>query len=255
MKLLIDMHSQVVRLSGRQYDDEAVLSILKSAATDGITHIIATPLYQKGRYINKEIIIGNEVTKLNDKLSRLAIPLTIFEGMEIALYEKVAEDIKLNVLPLAGSDKYVFIRFEDNKIPTFGLTVFFEMQLMGYIPIIANVEQNNYFAENPKKLLEYIKKGALVHVGAASILGLNGKHIRKRALYLCRRNLVHLVSSASANHESRPSLLKSAYEQLSNSFSDNYVSYFIKNAENVVNGIDFHTQKPIRFGNIKKIYS
>lgn len=253
--MLIDMHSQVVRLSGRKYhDDEAVLQILKSAAQDGITHIIATPLYQKERYRSKEIVIENEVDKLNEKLSELEIPLTIFEGMEIVLYEKVADDIKLNLLPLAGSNKYVFIRFQDHQLPVFGLSVFFQMQLMGYIPIIANVEQNHYFAKNPSKLLEYIKKGALVHVGAASILGLNGKLMRKRAFRLCRQNLVHLVSSASIQYESRPSYLKPAYEQIRNTFSDAYLEYFIKNAENVVSGVDFHTHSQLRLNNFKKMF-
>jgi len=239
--MFVDMHSQVVRILDRQFNhDEEVLRILRSAASDGITHLIATPLYQKDRYISEERTIENDVNKLNEKLRQLEIPLTIFEGMEIALYEKIAQDLKLNLLPLAGSDKYVFINFQDKQLPKFALNVFFEMQLMGYTPIIANVEQNNYFTSNPSKLQEYIDKGALVHVGAASVLGLNGKETRRRALKLCRNNLVQLVSSASSDQECRPSLLKPAYECLRSKLSERYVDYFIKNAENVVNGTDFH---------------
>ena len=137
------MHSQLVRLPGNRYDnDEETIRILKSAAADGITHMIATPLYQYDSLTNNEMTIGNRVNNINTKLNRLQIPVTVFEGMEIVLYEKIAQDIKLNLLPLAGSNKYVFISFRARQIPSFALNVFFEMQLMGYIPIIANVEQN-----------------------------------------------------------------------------------------------------------------
>ena len=101
--MLVDMHSQLVRLPGNRYDnDEETIRILKSAAADGVTHMIATPLYQYDSLTNNEMTIGNRVNNINTKLNRLQIPVTVFEGMEIVLYEKIAQDIKLNLLPLAG---------------------------------------------------------------------------------------------------------------------------------------------------------
>jgi protein-tyrosine phosphatase len=246
--MLVDMHSQVVRLPGHRYDnDEETIRILKSAAADGITHMIATPLYQYDSITNNEKTIGNRVNNLNIKLNRLQIPVTVFEGMEIVLYEKIAQDIKLNLLPLAGSNKYVFISFRAQQIPSFAINVFFEMQLMGYIPIIANVEQNVDLLYNYQKVREFVEKGALIHVGAASILGMNGRGTRKKALNLCRKGLVQLVSSSSSESESRPSLLKPAYEYMEKKLSPRSVGYFIRNAESVVNGSDFHIQNPITF--------
>lgn len=246
--MLVDMHSQLVRLPGNQYDnDEETIRILKSAAADGITHMIATPLYQYDSLPNNEMTIGSRVNNINTKLNRLQIPVTVFEGMEIVLYEKIAQDIKLNLLPLAGSNKYVFISFRARQIPSFALNVFFEMQLMGYIPIIANVEQNVDLLYNYQKVREFVDKGALIHVGAASILGMNGRKTRKKALKLCRKGLVQLVSSSSAESKSRPSLLKPAYEYLEKKVSPRLVDYYISNAESVVNGSDFHIHNPTTF--------
>ena len=242
------MHSQLVRLPGNRYDnDEETIRILKSAAADGITHMIATPLYQYDSLTNNEMTIGNRVNNINTKLNRLQIPVTVFEGMEIVLYEKIAQDIKLNLLPLAGSNKYVFISFRARQVPSFALNVFFEMQLMGYIPIIANVEQNVDLLYNYQKVREFVDKGALIHVGAASILGMNGRKTRKKALKLCRKGLVQLVSSSSPESKSRPSLLKPAYEYLEKKVSPRSVDYYISNAESVVNGSDFHIHNPSIF--------
>ena len=246
--MLVDMHSQLIKLSGSRYEnDEQTLRILKSAAADGITHMIATPLYQFDSIKNNEFAIGNHVNMLNSKLTRLDIPVTVFEGMEIILYERIVQDIKLNLLPLAGSNKYVFISFQARKVPSFAFNIFFEMQLMGYIPVIANVERNTDLMNNPKKLREFIEKGALVHVGAASILGVNGRDVRKSALKLCRSGLVHLISSASPDSKAGPSLLKPAYEYLGKKVSPRTVDYFIRNAESVINGSDFHVQNPAKF--------
>lgn len=249
--MLVDMHSRLIQLPGNRYEnDEEALRILKSAAADGITHIIATPLYRYDSYIDKGQAIGKHVNKLNSTLVRLDIPVTVFEGMEIILYERIAEDLKLKLLPLADSNKYVFIRFQAKKVPPFALNVFFEMQLMGYIPVLANVERNTDLMNNPEKLLEFINKGALVHVGAASILGLNGRNIRKKALRLCRSGLVQLISSASPDSRSGPSLLRPAYDYLGKKVSPGTVDYFVRNAESVISGSDFHIQKPMKFRRI-----
>ena len=73
------MHSQLVQIPGSRYkNDEEALTILKSAAADGVTHMIATPIYQKNNYMNKELAIGNHIEKLNSKLIRLDIPVTVF---------------------------------------------------------------------------------------------------------------------------------------------------------------------------------
>ena len=248
-RMLVDMHSQLVQIPGSRYkNDEEALSILKSAAADGITHMIATPIYQNNNYMNKELAIENHIEKLNSKLIRLDIPVTVFEGMEIVLYEKIVQDIKLNLLPLAGSNKYVFIRFQSEEIPSFALNIFFEMQLMGYIPVIANVERNIELVSNMRKLRAFVERGALVHVGAASVLGTNGKRIQKKALKLCRSGLVHLISSASPDFKNGPSLLKPAYEYLERKLSLSAVEYFTRNAENVINGSDFHVKNPNHMG-------
>ena len=246
--MLVDMHSQLLKLPGSRYEnDEDALRILKSAAADGITHIIATPLYRNEGYINKNQEIGSYVNKLNTKLLGLDIPVTVFEGMEIVLYEKIVQDIKLKLLPLAESNKYIFIGFRAQRIPDFTLNVFFEMQLMGYIPVIANVERNMDLMNNPQKIQEFVSKGALIHVGAASILGLNGRNTRKKALKLCRSGLVQLITSASPGSKSGPSLLKPAYDYLGKKLTPRTVDYFIRNAESVISGSDFHIQKPTEF--------
>lgn len=170
------------------------------------------------------------------------------QGMEMISFEKIAQDIRLNVLPLASRNKYVLICFKEESIPSFALNTFFEMQLMGYVPVIAHVEKNLELVNHPKKLRAFVERGALVHVDAASILGENGKVTQRKALKLCRSGLVHLVSSTSSDSKKDLFLQKSAYAYVKKKLSLTAVEYFIRNAESVMNGSDFHMKNPKQMG-------
>ncbi len=243
MSILVDMHNHLLQISGSRYtNDEETIRILKSAADEGITHMIATPPFRFGDYVTNGATIEHYVNRLNAKLMGLAIPITILPGMVITLYEQLVRDLKVNAIPLADTNKYVLIVFQDDRIPPFTLSVFLEMQLMGYIPIIANVERVQELTTNPKKLLEFINRGALVHVSAASIIGSNGRQTRKTSLKLCKNGLVHFISSASSSTEKNPSHLREAYKYLEKKLSLSTVKYFMGNAECVLLGTDFHSR-------------
>lgn len=245
MTMLVDMHNDLLQVPGSRYvNEEETLRILKEAAEDGVTHIIATPLYRHEQYTTNGPVIEHLVAKLNAKVFKLQIPITVLPGMEITLYEKLAQDIKVHAIPLASSDKYILISFENNPIPSFALTVFLEMQLRGYIPVIANAERNLEIRLNPSRLNEFVNKGTLVHVGAASILGFNGREMRKAALKICRTGLVHFISSSAYEKDSKSSLIKKAYSYLGKKVSTSTMESLKKNAESIINGADFHTRIP-----------
>ncbi|KAA0944219.1 hypothetical protein FQ087_19040 [Sporosarcina sp. ANT_H38] len=245
MTMLVDMHNNLLQVPGNRYaNEEETLRILKAAAEDGVTHIIATPLYRHEQYSTNGPVIKHLVAKLNDKVLKLQIPITVLPGMEITLYEKLAQDIKVHAIPLANSNKYVLVSFQDRQIPSFAQTVFLEMQLRGYIPIIANAERNLEIRLNPSKLNEFVDKGALVHVGAGSILGFNGREIRKAALKICKTGLVHFISSSAHEKDSKSSHIKKAYSYLGKKVSTSTMESLKKNAESIINGADFHTRIP-----------
>jgi protein-tyrosine phosphatase len=245
--MLVEMHNRLLNVRGRHIkDDDETIRILKSAATDGITHMIATPLHQKGKQACNIHDIKIGVKQLNNKLRKLNVPITILEGMEVSYYDELANDIEFNVLPVGRSNKYVFIGFPNHCIPPLALKVFFEMQLLGYIPIIANAELNEEIQNDPSKLYDFVNKGALIHVGAGSVLGKFGRKIQKLALKLCQDGQVHFIFSVSQINDNQQSHLKSAYKYLEKKLSIEAVEYFMFNAESLVKGIDFNVLSPIK---------
>ena len=246
--MLVDMHNRLLNVRGRHNkdDDDEAIQIVKSAAAAGITHMIATPYHQKGKQAVNINNIKISVAQLNDKLRKLNIPTTVLEGMEVSFYDKLANDVEFSVLPIGRSNKYVFINFPNHCIPPLALKVFFEMQLLGYIPIIANAERNEEIQNDPSKLYDFVNKGALVHVGAGSVLGLYGRRIQNLALKLCLDGQVHFIFSVSQINDSQQSILKLAYNYLEKKLSIDAVKYFMWNAESLVKGNDFNVLSPIK---------
>lgn len=245
--IVIDIHNHILPGidDGPQTEDEA-LELAKQAAANGITHIIATPHHQNGIYNNNASNIQYLVHQLNQHLTSRSIPITILEGMEIRLHENLLSELPDSLLSLAGSKKYMLIELPKNHIPHFTATIFFEMQLRGYIPIIAHPERNTVIRNDPNQLFELVNRGALVQVNASSIIGGRGRDLRKFSLQLCKNHLVHFIASDAHHITKRPFLLPAAYAYLQRKLSPDYVDYVKQNAQHVLNGTEFHILPPIQ---------
>src|SRR5690606_17255945 len=104
--------------------------------------------------------------------------------------------------------------------------------------------RNLILANDPDILLDIIVAGALSQVTTHSLNGLFGRKIRKVALDMCRRNLVHIVASDAHNQDQRPFDMREAYSFLSNKLDSTYVQYYQENAEAVVNNGRIEKREP-----------
>lgn len=245
--MLVDIHNYILPVNEGPGNDEGAITLAKQAVESGITHIIAAPHSMNKDYRDFEPWIKHLVTNLNKKFIELNIPLTVLEGMEIRLQEDLLDDLKKQFLPLAGTNKYILIEFPKNRIPAFTQKIFYEIQLKGYIPIIAHPELNTEMIKNPTKLLDLVNKGALVQVNAASLLGKHGRGIKRFAKKICRHNLVHFVTTNTYNDEKEPFIQQSAYRTIQKKFSKGFVNYLQQNTVHIVEGTDFHIRRPIKF--------
>lgn len=246
--ILVDIHNHILPgIDDGPINDEETLQLVKNAAENGITHIIATPHHRNGTFNNNAPSIKYLVNKLNTYLKSKNIPITIFAGMEIHLHDDLLNDINSNLLSLADRKKYMLIELPTNHLPQFTSSTFFEMQLRGYIPIIAHPERNTIIRQDPNRLFELVNSGALVQLNSSSITGIHGRSLQKFTLKLCKHNLVHFIASDAHSLQKRPFLLKSAFKYIQNKMSTDYADFLKGNAVHVLNGTEFHTPPPVKF--------
>ena len=243
--MLVDLHNHVLPGvdDGPTTELEAII-LIQNAANNGVTHIVTTPHHRNGRFDQNIIKIKNSIRTLNLLLQERNIPVTILPGMEVHLHGKLLEELESGMLTLADSHKYVLIEFPTHHIPQFTESIFYEMQLKGYIPVIAHAEKNTEIRRHPKKLLDLVNRGALVQVTAGSVTGANGKDLKIFALKLCQHQMVHFIASDAHNINKRPFLIQQAYQVIQNKLGKELVKYFQSNAHHVIDGVEFETFPP-----------
>ncbi|WP_019415900.1 tyrosine-protein phosphatase [Paenisporosarcina sp. TG20] len=244
--MLVDIHNHI--LPG--FDDgpttelEAVI-LIQNAAQNGVTHIVTTPHHRNGVFDQDIEEIKNSIQILNALLEDREIQVTIIPGMEVHLHGELIDELTSSILTLGDSKKYVLIEFPTYHIPHFTESIFYELQLKGYIPIIAHAEKNTEIRRHPKKLFDLVTKGALVQVTAASVTGANGRDLQKFVLKLCQHQVVHFIASDAHDVLKRPFLIKQAYHVIQQKLGKKVVSYFQENAIHVINGTEFQPWVPL----------
>src|SRR5699024_7950269 len=104
----------------------------------------------------------------------------------------------------------------------------------GYKPIIVHPERNRELIEQPNKLYDLVRKGALTQVTTNSLLGRFGKNITQFSRDIIEHNLAHFIASDAHNTTSRPVNLMKAYDFLKKEFGIETYYMFLENAEYLI---------------------
>lgn len=246
--MIVDIHNHI--LSG--LDDgacsmEEAILLATNAVENGITHIIATPHHLDGKYMNSSNTVKVAVANLYKELSKRKIPLKIFPGQQVHLSTNFLEEFEKDPLTLANSGKYILIELPNDHIPVHTLDILYKIQLKGLVPIIAHPERSFVLRENKQLLYEFVEKGALIQIKAASLIGMNGRELKRYSKILIQHNLVHFISSDAHHHIKSPFLLKKAYAYIQKKFSTTQATYFQENGKHVIFGTEFQPLLPIGF--------
>lgn len=235
--ILIDIHSHI--LAG--FDDgadslEESLALAKQASHNGITAVVATPHhYARGFYSEAEQV-KQEVAKLNEELANRDIPLEVFTGQEVRVYDNLLQDLEAGQLLTIASSPYLLVEFPSSKVPSQVEELFYELQLVGITPIIAHPERNSELANNIDYLSQLIDGGALAQVTSSSVTGAKGRKLQKLSLEMCKKGLIHFVASDAHHVTMRPFDLRQGYEVLGKQLGQAVVDYYQLNAERLIRG-------------------
>lgn len=235
---MLDLHCHILPGvdDGAQTLEDAV-QMAEQAVEEGITHILATPHHMKRDWINEKKPVIQKVRELQAELDSRQIDLTIFPGQEVSIYGELLKDIEDNkILFTDESHNYVLIEFPSSSIPTYAERLFYELQSHGKTPIIVHPERNHYILEHPNRLKDFIDKGALAQLTAASYTGGFGKKIQKISKQLIEANLVHFIASDAHNTGNRSFHMKEAHDLLVKEYGRSKRNEFHQTTRDLLNG-------------------
>jgi protein-tyrosine phosphatase len=202
--VVIDMHSHV--LPG--IDDgagtlEQSVVIARAAANAGTSTLMATP-HVSPRYPNDAETIAGLVRELNERLDREGIELEVRAGAEISMTRVVdlaPEEISRLTL---GGGGWLLVEPPFTAASSGIVPILMALQEQGHRVLLAHPERCPAFHREPDLLEAIVRSGVLTSITADSLVGKFGETVRRFALDLFEKELVHNVASDAHDESNRP---------------------------------------------------
>lgn len=242
---MIDIHSHIIPgIDDGSKNIDITIEMLKNAANDGISSIVATPhfCFDYGKATITEV--KQYVEKLNLLVQKENINIKIFSGQEVYFYEGMIADYKNGITGTINDSRYMLIEFPMDKFPENAFDVLYELKIKNIVPIIAHVERYRYIVDDPSFINRMIDEEYLFQLNAGSIEGKFGSSIQKTAEMLLENGIYSFIGSDAHGVGRRCTGLKTALD-ICKDIDENSVEIFLVNSEKLLDNkeIEFTGRK------------
>lgn len=220
---MIDIHHHLLwGLDDGSTSMETSIAMARIAAEDGITHVVCTP-HANGEYVYDPQVIAERIAELQRVLDKEKIVLKLGCGCDFHMsYENIQqakEDPRRFSLNGMG---YLLVEIPDYSVSR-GLTeIFYELQLVGLIPILTHPERNPTLQADVARMVDWLRGGVLIQVTAGSVMGTMGRKAERIAHELLANRWVHFLATDAHNTSSRPPKMHAAFELVAKKYGSEY---------------------------------
>jgi len=209
---MIDIHCHILpAIDDGPADLQETLEMLRIAAGDGITHIVATPHYRHGESPTAHDI-GEKIALVREEMAKRSIDVELMGGADIRLTYELMEGIEKNEIPTINNSGYFLLELPD-LIPPHLDAFLFEARVKGFAPVITHPERNHSLISSMEKIKMLRNAGALFQLTAMSVTGKLGRQIKKFAVQLLKNGYADFIATDAHSTKQRPPLLSKAYRE------------------------------------------
>lgn len=219
---MIDLHSHILPGidDGSRTLDESI-SLIEQSVKNGVSKILATPHLNIGTFDNQLDGITQVFNELCEVLKPLSINIEIAFAAEVRICPEIMLLAKTNQLPFLG--KYegkdlLLLEFPDSHIPPGSDKLVSWLLANNICPLIAHPERNRDLWQHPYLIDDFVEKGCLLQLTAASLLGSFGERSQTLAWQYLESDIVHVVASDMHNLKRRPNKMSEAHEAIAVKF-------------------------------------
>ena len=206
----IDIHSHIIPgVDDGSPDLETSLGLLRMAAENGTTDIIATPHVIDVSTTLTWDAIRRYVEALQKEADDRGIPIKIHPGAETELNWDLLELIRQDhsAFCLAGS-RYLLMEMPSLMLPPHLEEMIYELQLLDIVPVLAHPERQMQLMEKPETLLTLLKRGCVAQSNGGSLTGIFGPKPYEKVRMLLNNHMVAFIGSDAHNLRHRNTNLK-----------------------------------------------
>jgi protein-tyrosine phosphatase len=210
---MIDIHAHILpNVDDGPIDLEESLEMVRAGWEEGIRAIIATPHLLTAPTQELTDRFAEAFRILEERISSDGPPVNLLLGSEVYLQPEMGKIQDFPSLTLNGTGKYLLIEFPMQGIPEGAEQVIFDLIMAGVIPIVAHPERNLSVLRDESVLESMVWAGALCQANAGSLEGEFGRQVKRTALSLLKREMIHFIGSDAHDAADRPVSLRKAVE-------------------------------------------
>ncbi|MFH4875567.1 tyrosine-protein phosphatase [Staphylococcus cohnii] len=242
---MIDIHNHILMdIDDGPQSITAMIDLLNQAKSEGVNNIVVTPHHLHPKYNNNIQLVKEEIKALKQNEDVRKLNINFYAGQEIRVTDKVIDDINYGNIEGINNSNYLLLEFPSNEVPHYSKQLFYELQTMGYIPIIAHPERNKAIVQNLDLLYELINGGALSQLTTSSLLGDFGSNVKRTSLKIIDNNLAHFIASDAHSATTRPFIMKQLFkERKLKAYYEEFENY-LENGKLVINNERISKQIP-----------
>ena len=191
----IDIHSHLlpgIDDGAKTFEDSLYLT--KALQGLGTTQIITTPHIFHNFWENncQNITANAEVTRTELKKNNVHLPFrAAAEYMMDDYFVKLFQSGELLTL----KDNYVLVEMSYINAPIQLYSILFDLQVAGYIPVLAHPERYVFYHHNFEEYKKLINAGCMLQLNLLSVVGYYGDGIAKIAEKLLQKGMYSFVGS------------------------------------------------------------
>lgn len=191
----IDIHSHLlpgIDDGARTFKD--TLRLTQALQGHGVTQFITTPHIIQHVWDNThEEIQSNATTTVLD-LKKQDITVPFKAAAEYLMDDQFVRLFQSHDL-LTLKDNYVLVEMSYINAPIQLYSILFDLQVAGYIPVLAHPERYLFYHNNFNEYLKLKKAGCLFQLNLLSVVGYYGAEITKIAEQLLQKGMYNFVGS------------------------------------------------------------
>lgn len=209
-----DMHSHLIpEIDDGPKSYEESLDLINQLHNLGYTRLITTPHIMSDCYKNTPEIINNGLTMLRNIVKKENISIKIEAAAEYYIDFEFSEMLNNEPL-LTFGNKYLLFELSFVNQPEALDKIIFNMQTLGYKPVIAHPERYIYWHNNFENYTKLKEKGVFFQLNINSLSREYALSVKKTSEKLIKNNMIDFIGSDVHNMhhiEIIKSILKNKY--------------------------------------------
>lgn len=191
-----DMHSHLLPgIDDGSPDMATTVDFIRELQQLGYQKLITTPHILWDLYKNTRPLILEKAALVKEALHSKGIAIEFAVAAEYFMDDYFNQLLKSGEPLLTLKDNWVLVEFSFVSEPYDLAQNLFDLEINGYLPVIAHPERYAYFHQRKERLHELFDRGYLLQLNLLSLTGYYGRAIQEMGAYLLRNKMIRLFGT------------------------------------------------------------